>query len=104
MQSRRSQEATLPRNWTTIVRSALLHAIALASMALTMARGRAASLAGRCCDRRKTELDQARTEIALLREELAIKDSRWERLPSRRRPHYSPHERMRILQLRAARG
>jgi hypothetical protein len=40
----------------------------------------------------------------LLREDLAIKDSRWERSPSRRRPHYTPIQRMRILQLRSARG
>lgn len=40
----------------------------------------------------------------LLREELSIKDARWERSRSRRRPHYLPTQRMRILQLRAARG
>jgi transposase-like protein len=40
----------------------------------------------------------------MLREELAIKLARWSRLPSRRRPYYSPVERLRILQLKAARG
>ena len=40
----------------------------------------------------------------MLREELSIKDGRWERSRSRRRPHYTPTQRMRILQLRAARG
>src|SRR5262245_51112678 len=54
--------------------------------------------------RLQVQLDQATTEIALLREELSIKDGRWERSRSRRRPHYMPSQRMRILQLRAARG
>ena len=42
--------------------------------------------------------------MALLKEELDIKDVRWSWLPSRRRPHYTPVQRMRILQLKAARG
>lgn len=50
------------------------------------------------------ELDRANTEIALLKEELEIKDSRWGRLPSRRRPHFTPIQRMRILQVKASRG
>ena len=50
------------------------------------------------------ELDRANTEIALFTEELDIKDDRWSRLPSRRRPYYLPVQRMRILQLKAARG
>lgn len=40
----------------------------------------------------------------MLREELSIKDARWQRQPTRKRPHYTPAQRMRILQLRAARG
>lgn len=55
-----------------------------------------------CCF--PTELDRARTEIAQLKEELDLKDARWSRLPSRRRPYYTPLQRMRILQLKAARG
>ncbi len=43
-------------------------------------------------------------EIALLKEELRIKDERWSRLSSRRRPHYTAIERLRILELKAARG
>jgi hypothetical protein len=80
------------------VKSSLLHAISLASMALTVARGRYSRSGLR------TELERARGEIALLKEELAIKDARWSRLPRRRRPHFSPTQRMRILQVKAARG
>jgi putative transposase len=49
-------------------------------------------------------LERANTEIALLKEELAIKDARWDRVPPRRRPHFTPIHRMRILQVKAARG
>jgi transposase InsO family protein len=77
----------------------MLHAISLASVAISYARGRAT---GR--RRLRAQLEQATTEIALLREELSIKDGRWERSRSRRRPHYVPIQRMRLLQLRAARG
>jgi transposase len=50
------------------------------------------------------ELEQAPGEIALLREELDIKEARWSRVSSRKRPHYTPIQRMRFLQLKAARG
>ena len=50
------------------------------------------------------ELERAKTEIALLAEELGIKDTRWSRVPPRRRPYYSPILRMRILRLKAARS
>jgi len=88
----------LPRGWPNHIKSGLLHAISLAGMALTVARSR--------CTRNclQAELDRADNEIALLKEELEIKDARWSRLPSRRRPHFTPTQRMRILQLKAARG
>ena len=89
----------LPKQWSEHVKSGVLHAISLASVALACARGRAIGQ-----KRFRAQLDQADGEIALLREELSIKDGRWQRSPNRRRPHYSPTERMRILQLRAARG
>jgi putative transposase len=88
----------LPRGWPNHIKSSLLHAISLAAMALTVARSR--------CTRNylQAELDRANNEIALLKEELAIKDARWSRVSSRRRPHFTPTQRMRILQLKAARG
>jgi hypothetical protein len=88
----------LPRGWSKHVKSGLLHAISLAAMALTIARSRGTRY------RLQGELDRANGEIALLKEELEIKDSRWSRLSSRRRPHFTPIQRMRILQLKATRG
>jgi len=89
----------LPRQWPRHVKLGILHAISLVSVVLSYARGRATSRR-----RLRAQLDQATTEVSLLREELNIKDSRWERSHSRRRPHYTPTQRMRVLQLRAARG
>jgi transposase InsO family protein len=43
-------------------------------------------------------------ELALLQEEMRIKDSRMLRIPALRRPHYPPTERLAILELRAARA
>jgi transposase-like protein len=40
----------------------------------------------------------------MLREEIRIKDVRMTRLPPRKRPQYSPQERLAILELRAARA
>ncbi len=93
----------LPRGWTKRVKSALIQSVSLAATALTLAHGRASS--SRSPRKRMTAaLDRANTEIALLKEELDIKDDRRSRLPSRRRPYYVPVQRMRILQLKAARG
>jgi putative transposase len=93
----------MPIGWTKRVRPALLHAISLAATALAIARGQVAT--SRCKYRRlQADLERAHNEIALLKEELDIKDTRWSRLSTRRRPHYTPIERMRILQVKAARG
>lgn len=102
MRTSASSLARLPACWPAHIKSSLLHAISLATTALTCAWGRAASGRGTRA-KLEAELDRARTEIALLREEVDIKDARWSRLRSRRRPHYTPIQRMRILQLKAAR-
>ena len=98
-----SWNAPLPRGWTKIVRSATLHAISAAVGTLNTAWERPAT--SRSVRRRHAaELDRLRTEVALLNEELELKDTRRRRLPARRRRHYGPVHRMRILQLRAARS
>jgi transposase InsO family protein len=48
--------------------------------------------------------DQVQQDAALTREETRIKDARMARVPPSQRPHYSPTERLAILELRAARG
>lgn len=102
---RRSSTPTipLPRGWPKVVRSGVLHAISLAATAMTSAWSTAAT--GRSSRKRAlAEADRLRAEVALLKEELELKNARWARLPARRRPYYGPVQRMRILRLRAARG
>ena len=99
----RYSSLSLPRSWSRRVRCAVLHAISLARLAVASARGRTSD-----GTRRRTRLQQAndrlRQEVALLREELRIKDARMEQIAPRRRAHYAPIEQMAILELRGARG
>ena len=88
---------SLPHNWPESVKSAVLHTISMAQYGLAYSRGWAAdSRNGRL--RVKAKLDRANQEIALLREEMRIKDARMARIDPHRRPHYPPVERMAILQ------
>ena len=93
----------LPKNWKRCVRSAVLNVISLAQFSIAYGRGWAAnSINARV--RLKADNDRLREEVSLLREEMRIKDSRMARIGPQRRPHYTPTERMVILELRAARG
>ena len=93
----------LPKGWQDGVKSAVLQAIALAHYAIVYARAWAAdSINARV--RLAAENDRLHEECALLREELRIKDTRMAQIAPQRRPHYGAHERMAILELRAARG
>ena len=98
-----SPSIPLPRGWTKVVRAGVLHAISVASAAMTHAWSRS-STSRSARTRERAAADRLRTEVSLLTEELALKDARWARVPARRRPHYGPVQRMRILELRAARG
>ncbi|MCU0224406.1 MAG: helix-turn-helix domain-containing protein, partial [Acidobacteria bacterium] len=82
----------LPPRWPQRARSAIVHALSLARVALLATTDRVAT---------SIRLEH---ELALLREELRIKDARLERVPPHRRPHYPAVERLAILELRAARG
>lgn len=93
---------SLPRNWPQLVRSGVLHAVSLAQAAVTLSWSKAVGRGSP--HRQRAEIDRLRAEITHLKEEMAIKDSRWGRHSPRRRPHYGPVFRMRILRLRAARG
>ncbi len=97
----RSPSIPLPRGWSKAVRAGVLYAISVAAMAMTSAWSRASRSSRQ---RSLAEVDRLRSENALLTEELDLKDSRWARVPARRRPYYGPVQRMRILELRAARG
>ena len=75
----------LPKGWQGCVKSAVLHAIALAHYAIVYARAWAAdSINARV--RLAAENDRLREEGALLREELRIKDARCAAAPPTLRP------------------
>ena len=103
MSAKKAPRIPLPKAWTKHVRSAMLHVISLAQYAVLYTRSWAVdSLNGRV--RLKAENDRLWQEIALLREEIHIKDARMARINPHRRPHYPPTERLAILELKAARS
>ena len=93
-----SKYLPLPKQWSRQVQSVVLHVISLAQYALTEARGWAADSVNPRL-RLSSEIERLETEVALLREEMRLKDARMARLPAARRPHYLPTERMAILEL-----
>jgi putative transposase len=94
---------SMPKGWSLRVRSALLHAASLAHQAVTYSRSWAVD-SPLVRVRLASRLERAHQEIALLSEEIRIKDMRWAKIDARRRPHYSPTERLAILALRTARA
>jgi transposase InsO family protein len=100
---RRNHLPPLPHNWPASVKSAVLHAISLAQYSLAYVHGWAADSRNAPIGL-KAKLDRANQEIALLREEMRIKDARMKHLPPHERPHYPPVERMSILELKSARN
>ncbi len=103
MPAKNTPRIPLPHSWTSQVRSAMLHVLSLAQYATIYTRSWAVdSMNGRV--RLRAENDRQRQEMALLREELRIKDARMARIPPQRRRHYPPTERMAILELRTLRG
>ncbi len=101
--ARQDHTLRFPKGWPRRVRSAVIHAISLAHASLVLARSSAAN-SWNARIRLKADNDRLRQEVALLAEELRIKDSRMARIPAQRRPHYPPVERLAILELRAARA
>lgn len=98
-----ARKLSLPHHWDRNVRSAIIQVASLAHWGIVYARSWAADsklqrvrLAG--------TLDRARNEIALLKEEIRIKDARMARIGPHRRPFYPPMERLAVLELKAARG
>ena len=93
----------LPKGWPERVRSAVVHAISIAQFSIVYTRSWAANNRNARI-RLKTQNDRLHQEVALLTEEMRIKDARMLRIPAQRRPHYPPIERLAILELRAARN
>ena len=103
MPSSKEHPLRLPKNWHRHVRSAIVHAASMATIAFTHALARVANNPDAQVQA-QAEIDRLQREVDLLLEEARIKDARMERLPAQRRPHYPPSERLAILTLRAARA
>ena len=73
MSTHRPPRIPLPKGWPSHVKSGVLHVISLAHFSLTHARGWAARSVSASA-RIAAEKDRLHQEIALLREELRIKD------------------------------
>jgi hypothetical protein len=93
----------LPAGWAKNVKPAVLHVISLANFAIMATRGWAANALNPHA-RQAAAMDHLSNEVALLREELRIMDTRIAKIDPRHRPFYPPTERMAILELKAARG
>ncbi len=93
----------LPPDWHSVTRLDLLHAVGLAHRAVVTLRGWWAN-SGLARVRLLASNDQLLAEVALLREELRIKDARMTLIVAAKRPQFPPQERLAILLLRTARG
>jgi transposase InsO family protein len=102
LNSQNPPQIPLPKGWKKHVRSGILHVLSLAQYAAVYTRSWAADGVNQRVQL-KAEIDRLSQEIALLREEIRIKDARLARINPHRRPHYATTERMAILELRAAR-
>jgi hypothetical protein len=102
LNSQNPPQIPLPKGWKKHVRSGILHVLSLAQYAAVYTRSWAADGVNKRVQL-KAEIDRLSQEIALLREEIRIKDARLARINPHRRPHYATTERMAILELRAAR-
>jgi len=103
LRSAEGPSIALPEGWPRFVRSAVVHTVSMARTAFTVAHTHAEHHAHPRA-RLQARNDWLEREVALLTEELRIKDARMEKLTAQRRPHYPPAERLAILELRAARG
>ena len=98
-----TENVRLPNGWPKATRVGVLQVLSLAKFAMAHTRSFAANSPIERV-RLTTENERLRQELALLREEVRIKDARMSRIAPAKRPHYSPAERMAILALRAARN
>jgi len=93
----------LPKNWKQSIKSAVIHTLSLAFKSITLTLSQL-SENDHLPIRIAAELKRLKMENAQLKEMMAIKDARMNRLDPKHRPYYSPPERMRILELKSVTG
>jgi transposase InsO family protein len=98
-----AKDIPLPKDWTDLIRRAMIHAVSLAHFDIICAWSRTADSDIQTV-RLKGEIDKLQTELALKENQLRIMSIRVSRIPAKNRPHYLPTERMEILNHKAACG
>ena len=92
----------LPKGWSQYTLLAVLHVIALARIIVL----NVANWPDKECDglRLRCENHRLRGEVDILQREIAIKDARFSRIETKKRPTYNATERFEILAIKALRG
>ena len=98
-----TSDLPLPKKWKQSIKSAVIHTISLAFKTITLTLGHLSD-SNHPPVRMASQLKRLKMENAQLKEIMAIKDARMARLDSKRRPYYSPTERMQILELKSITG
>ncbi len=98
-----TRDLPLPKSWKQSIKSAVIHTFSLAFKTITLALGHLSD-SGHLPVRMAAQLKRLKMENVQLKEMMAIKDARMTRLDPKRRPYYSPTERMRILELKSITG
>jgi len=98
-----TSDLPLPKSWKQSIKSAVIHTLSLAFKTITLTLGHLSD-SNHPPVRMAAQLKRLKMENAQLKEMMAIKDARMERLDPKRRPYYSPSERMRILELKSITG
>ncbi len=88
-----TKELPLPKAWKQSIKSAVIHTLSLAFKSITLTLSQL-SENDHLPIRIAAELKRLKMENAQLKEMMAIKDARMARLDPKRRPYYSPTERI----------
>ena len=99
----KAREIPLPDSWSETVKRSMQYTLLLARFNIIRMRGEV-DYDYRREVRQKAELDKVKNELALDKDLIRILRSRFERVPPKKRPYYTPVERMMILNHKAARG
>ena len=91
----------LPESWSDNVKRAMNRALELARFDIIRVRGEV-DYDYRTEVRLRGENDKLRNELALERDYIEIILSRFGQIPAKKRPNYSPVDRMRVLNHKAA--
>jgi transposase InsO family protein len=97
-----SRMVPLPKDWPHQVKAAVLQALSLISTATSVRQGHRSN-SSLTAVRQEAEREAQADDLALSKEEIAILSARMSRIRPSQRPDYLSTERMRILQVRAAR-